>query len=200
MYQYFDRNLSKWNIKDFLKECDSKITRVKLSLYIKCLEKIVNTEEGSRHKKTLELLKNYRERAKDLPSSSSFKPSKLSHEVSIGIQGDKVDRKLVKGWILNCESEKTPSINIQNTFTGNIDDSIIQGIFFSQELQEIEETNVKKDLNLSSKLYENLVCFCNKIGFKTLSKILNIDIAQGMKLEFGGSEAGKYYERQGTTK
>ena len=61
MHQYFDRNPSKWNIEDFLKECDSKTMRAKLSLYIKCLEKIVNTEEGPRRKKALELLNKYRE-------------------------------------------------------------------------------------------------------------------------------------------
>ncbi|CAG8640635.1 226_t:CDS:2, partial [Diversispora eburnea] len=378
MHQYFDRNPSKWNIEDFLKECDSKTTRAKLSLYIKCLEKIVNTEEGPRRKKALELLKNYRE-------------------------GDKVDRKLARDWALNCESEKTPSINIQNTFTGgtqtigtvndrtfiaelstsqkrsqeedneipgkqtkrklrktksgrkipdycelsdkeeneiksdlkesfdkeydkmkdhlkwklnctgrvvedilyecmsdftsehlihsftiDIDDPIIQGIFFPRELQEIEETNVKEDPDLSSKLYENLARFCNKkimkeidheeynfeadtlkysvhslvrqyertpnafsldhyeawynvnvwgpIIDRTFDNIPNVDIARGessslassdrknrnrtidtrkkmgrkgdaiirklsggMKLEFGGSEAGKHYEGQGAT-
>ncbi|CAJ0876178.1 5051_t:CDS:2 [Entrophospora sp. SA101] len=359
MHQYFDRKPSKWNIEDFLKECDSKTTRAKLSLYIKCLEKIVNTEEGPRREKALELLYNYRE-------------------------GDKADRKLARDWVLNCESEKTPSISIQNTFTGgeqtigtvndrtfiaelitsqkrnqednevstrqiksklrnmesgetisdycelsdkvenevksdlkktfdreynkmkdnlkwklkstgrvvedtlyecvpnftsehlihsftiDIDDPIIKGIFFPQELQEIEETNVKEDPDLSSKLYGNLARFCNKNNIEEIRKIMkeidhegydfeadtlkysvhslvrqyertpnafsldhyeawyninvwgpiidrtfdnipNVDIARkgdaiirklsgGIKLEFGGSEAGKHYEGQGATK
>ncbi|CAJ0913646.1 19034_t:CDS:2 [Entrophospora sp. SA101] len=28
------------------------------------------------------------------------------------------DHKLARDWVLNCESEKSPSISIQNTFTG----------------------------------------------------------------------------------
>nr|CAG8506175.1 14904_t:CDS:2 [Entrophospora candida] len=386
MHQYFDRKSSKWNIVDFLKECDSKTTRAKLSLYIKCLKKIASTEEGPRHEKALELLYKYRE-------------------------GDQADRKLARDWVLNCDSEKSPSISIQNTFTGgtqtigtvndrtfiaelitsqkssqeednevstrqiksklrnmeseemtpdycelsnkveneiksdlkktfdkefnkmkdnlkwklkstgrvvedtlyecvpdftsehlihsftiDIDDPIIKGIFFPQELQEIEETNVKEDPDLSSKLYENLARFCNKSNIEEIRKImkeidheeynfeadtlkysvhslvrqyertpnafsldhheawyninvwgpiidrtfdnmLNVDIARGessslassdrknrnrtmdtrkkmgrkgdaiirklsggIKLEFGGSEAGKHYEGQGATK
>ncbi|CAG8611812.1 3950_t:CDS:2, partial [Diversispora eburnea] len=85
------------------------------------------------------------------------------------------------------------------------------------ELQEIEETNIKENLNLNSKLYKNLVYFYNKNNIEEIRKIMKeIDykeynfevdtlkigdaiikkLSKGIKLEFEDSEAGRYYEGQ----
>ncbi|CAG8621522.1 4564_t:CDS:2, partial [Diversispora eburnea] len=193
--------------------------------------------------------------------------------------------RVVEDILYECMSDFT-SEHLIHSFTIDIDDPIIQGIFFPRELQEIEETNVKEDPDLSSKLYENLaqirkimkeidheeynfeadtlkysvhslvrqyertpntfsldhyeawynVNVWGPIIDRTFDNIPNVDIARGesaslassdrknrnrtmdtrkkmgrkgdaiirklsggMKLEFGGSEAGKHYEGQGAT-
>nr|CAG8509678.1 8982_t:CDS:2 [Entrophospora candida] len=81
--------------------------------------------------------------------------------------------RVMEDTLYECVPDFT-SEHLIHSFTIDIDDPIIKGIFFPQELQEIEETNVKEDPDLSSKLYGNLAHFC--------------------------SEAGKYYKEQGATK
>jgi len=62
MHYYFNRKPSKWNINDFLNECNLKTTRAKLRLYLKCLETIAgDNNEDQRREKAQKLLNNYRE-------------------------------------------------------------------------------------------------------------------------------------------
>ncbi|CAG8471208.1 2286_t:CDS:10 [Diversispora eburnea] len=69
--------------------------------------------------------------------------------------------RVVEDTLYECMSDFT-SEHLIHSFTIDIDDPIIKGIFYPQELQEIAKTNVKEDPDLSSKLYENLEFFCNK--------------------------------------
>ncbi|CAB4439970.1 unnamed protein product [Rhizophagus irregularis] len=52
--------ISSWNIKDFLEGCELKDISDKISIYLKSLEAIANTEEGQKCKRAKELLARYR--------------------------------------------------------------------------------------------------------------------------------------------
>ncbi|CAG8479967.1 8201_t:CDS:2, partial [Scutellospora calospora] len=102
----------KWNIVGFLSECKLTTIRSKIGLYLKCLETIINTEKGKRHKKAENLIKKYRE-------------------------GDKADYKLAKDW----ELEKMP-INIQNTFSScNQTIGIVNDVNGTSKKREQKENN-----------------------------------------------------------
>jgi hypothetical protein len=61
IHVYFNRKFSKWNIKDFLYNCELEDISDKISIYLKSLEAIVNTEEGQKCERAKELLARYRE-------------------------------------------------------------------------------------------------------------------------------------------
>lgn len=60
IHKYFERKPANWNIVDYLDECDEKLFKNKIGLYIMSLETIFNTEEGQKHEKAKELLDRYR--------------------------------------------------------------------------------------------------------------------------------------------
>jgi len=60
IHVYFNRNFSKWDIKDFLDNCEVVNMSDKINIYIKSLEAIANTKEGQKCKKAEELLARYR--------------------------------------------------------------------------------------------------------------------------------------------
>ncbi|CAG8548246.1 10741_t:CDS:10 [Cetraspora pellucida] len=70
-------------------------------------------------------------------------------------------------WKLQCTGRV-----VEDTLYEYVDDPIIQGIFYPQGLQEIAETNVKKDPNLSFNLYENLASFYNKGSIEEIRMIM----------------------------
>ncbi|PKY58428.1 hypothetical protein RhiirA4_480333 [Rhizophagus irregularis] len=55
-----NQTISSWNIKDFLEGCELKDISDKISIYLKSLEAIANTEEGQKCKRAKELLARYR--------------------------------------------------------------------------------------------------------------------------------------------
>jgi len=61
IHVYFNRKASSWNIKDFLEGCELEDISDKISIYLKSLEAIANTEEGQKCKRAKELLARYRE-------------------------------------------------------------------------------------------------------------------------------------------
>ncbi|RHZ58793.1 hypothetical protein Glove_368g40 [Diversispora epigaea] len=73
IHKYFDITYSKWNIRDFLIQCDLEPLGQKTACYNRSLETIANYETDPRRGKAQELLNRYKE--------ASFEPS---HEVSVG--------------------------------------------------------------------------------------------------------------------
>jgi hypothetical protein len=60
-HQYFEKSSSKWNINDFLEECDLEPYHRKIEAYTTSLEFIANKETGKRSNKASQLLNNYKE-------------------------------------------------------------------------------------------------------------------------------------------
>jgi hypothetical protein len=60
IHKYFKRNPAKWNIVDYLDECDEELFKNKLGLYIMSLENISDTEKGEKRERAKELLDRYR--------------------------------------------------------------------------------------------------------------------------------------------
>ncbi|CAI2187800.1 14977_t:CDS:2, partial [Funneliformis geosporum] len=128
MHHYFARNPSEWSIEGFLKNCEEQKTiRARIGVYIACLNKIVNdeNEEIPRREKAQKLLNKYQ-------------------------TGDKADRKIAMNWELGRESQKIPSININNTISGGtfsgcaqtigtIDSSIFSAKRYYEEEDNYEE-------------------------------------------------------------
>lgn len=61
IHKYFEKCSSKWNITDFLEECGLEPYHCKIEAYITSLEKISDTEKGTKSNKARLLLNNYRE-------------------------------------------------------------------------------------------------------------------------------------------
>ena len=61
IHKYFERCSSKWNITNFLEECDLEPDHRKIEANTTSLEKISDTEKGKKGDKARLLLKNYRE-------------------------------------------------------------------------------------------------------------------------------------------
>ncbi|CAG8674551.1 5810_t:CDS:10, partial [Acaulospora morrowiae] len=59
-YEYFDRKSSKWDIIEFLNECDLEPFQKKIDCYLKCLEAIFANEHGVRKEKAKKLIDNYK--------------------------------------------------------------------------------------------------------------------------------------------
>ncbi|CAG8631192.1 11388_t:CDS:10, partial [Ambispora leptoticha] len=54
-YKYFNRRHAEWNILGFLNYCDVEPFDIKIDYYLKCLETMVNREQGNRQKKARSL-------------------------------------------------------------------------------------------------------------------------------------------------
>ncbi|CAG8677465.1 13794_t:CDS:2, partial [Dentiscutata heterogama] len=48
-YEYFNRRHSEWNILGFLNYCDVEPFDIKIDYYLKCLETMVNREQGEKN-------------------------------------------------------------------------------------------------------------------------------------------------------
>lgn len=64
IHKYFNRKCSKWNIVDFLNECDLEPFDKKIDDYLKSLQNI-KAEKGMRRKKANQLLDLYRKARKN---------------------------------------------------------------------------------------------------------------------------------------
>ncbi|CAG8677383.1 23171_t:CDS:2, partial [Rhizophagus irregularis] len=60
IHEYFDKKSADWNIMGFLDECTEKSYQLKINLYLKSLENIINNEQGSREKKAQLLYNKYK--------------------------------------------------------------------------------------------------------------------------------------------
>ncbi|RGB42060.1 hypothetical protein C1646_751390 [Rhizophagus diaphanus] len=58
-HEYFERNETTWNIKEFLEFCNIEPFDKKIDCYLKSLKIIINNEEGSRHDVAQQLLNDY---------------------------------------------------------------------------------------------------------------------------------------------
>jgi len=65
-YEYFDIKCSKWNILDFLKQCNVELFDVKIDYYLKYFKTIVSCEQGNRKKRAQKLIDRYRKVSKEL--------------------------------------------------------------------------------------------------------------------------------------
>lgn len=64
--EYFSRNNHEsWSILDFLNKCDLEPFGSKIDLYLRSLQAIVNSEQGSRQESAQVLLNRYRKARKD---------------------------------------------------------------------------------------------------------------------------------------
>lgn len=66
IHEYFDKKSADWNIMGFLDECTEKSYQLKINLYLKSLENIINNEQGSREKKAQLLYNKYKKVSKVL--------------------------------------------------------------------------------------------------------------------------------------
>jgi hypothetical protein len=60
IHKYFEREASKWNILDFLNECDIEPFERKIDCYTSSLDIIVNNKEDRGCEKAQKLLEKYR--------------------------------------------------------------------------------------------------------------------------------------------
>ncbi|CAG8480414.1 16283_t:CDS:2, partial [Gigaspora rosea] len=58
-YGYFEQKLSKWDIIEFLKQCDLEPYGKKVDRYIRCLKCTARSEQKKRKEKAEELLRRY---------------------------------------------------------------------------------------------------------------------------------------------
>ncbi|CAG8668622.1 23488_t:CDS:2 [Cetraspora pellucida] len=100
-YGYFEQKPSKWDIIEFLEQCDLEPYGKKVDRYIRCLRCIACGEQKKRKEKAEELLRRYS-------------------------KGNKPDQQRVKDWEKTCKSSKISggsSIHIHNihnsTLSGN---------------------------------------------------------------------------------
>ncbi|CAG8578678.1 2772_t:CDS:10, partial [Paraglomus occultum] len=75
------------------------------------------------------------------------------------------------------------SEHLVHSFTIDVDDPIIQEIFSSIELEEIELTNVKEEPDLSSELYKHLAKYYDKTTVKGIREVLNETDLNGSDFE-----------------
>ncbi|CAG8503344.1 14863_t:CDS:2, partial [Dentiscutata heterogama] len=98
IHEYFDSKSADWNITRFLKECTEKSYQLKIGLYLKSLENIMNNEQGNRKQKAQLLYDKYK-------------------------KDTRPDHQIAKNWEAERRANKTssgPSINIHNsTFSGS---------------------------------------------------------------------------------
>ncbi|CAG8673842.1 11856_t:CDS:1, partial [Gigaspora rosea] len=59
-HTYFNQTCTEWNIINFLNECNEKPFQLKIDLYLRSLENIINCEKGKRKEKAQLLLDRYK--------------------------------------------------------------------------------------------------------------------------------------------
>ncbi|CAG8709267.1 10684_t:CDS:10 [Cetraspora pellucida] len=145
IHVYFNRKVSSWDIKDFLDCCELDDISDKISIYLKSLEAIANTEEGQKCERAKELLARYREASHEV-SAGAWAISKvvlrsrlkavLRSRLKVDL-GSRPDRKLARNWESKhrkMSSEASNSIN----FYGNIQNN---GIIASEATKNKSVTN-----------------------------------------------------------
>ncbi|CAG8627924.1 8654_t:CDS:2, partial [Scutellospora calospora] len=65
-HEYFKRNPEDWGILEFLNECELESFDLKIDSYTKCLESIVESEQGDRSERAQLLLDKYKKESKIL--------------------------------------------------------------------------------------------------------------------------------------
>ncbi|CAG8707124.1 13362_t:CDS:2, partial [Racocetra persica] len=128
IHEYFDRASPKWNILDFLNECEAEQFDQKIGLYIRSLEKVANKENGERQQNAHILLEKYRKKvvwSSRLEADLTLAPQgadNLKGWLSSRLKaepGARPDYHLARKWKNECGSTG-PSIHLHNpTFTGN---------------------------------------------------------------------------------
>ncbi|CAG8737722.1 8032_t:CDS:2, partial [Racocetra persica] len=136
-HEYFNRRHSKWSIIGFLNESDEESFQLKIGVYLKNLENIINHEQGARRDKAQLLYDNYK---------------KASKSFFIG-NGTQPDYKMARQWEMTHKPGLSVRLNHPKvTISGNsIVDSIV-GAFNaridstkrSQEHQKETKRNQKR--------------------------------------------------------
>ncbi|CAG8565207.1 8466_t:CDS:2 [Diversispora eburnea] len=98
IHEYFTRDFTEWNIREFLEECDEEPFRVKIDIYVKSLQNIINSGEGKRLEKAQYLLDQYKKvRERINCKNFSSKGVQRDHKVAKGKKSfAKTDRELRK--------------------------------------------------------------------------------------------------------
>ncbi|CAG8600421.1 10643_t:CDS:2 [Diversispora eburnea] len=76
IHKYFNQKYTKWCINEFLKECDEELFQVKIDIYLKSLQNVVEICKGKQREKAQQLLDRYKN-----PFSRATKPV-LGHRQS----------------------------------------------------------------------------------------------------------------------
>jgi len=84
-YEYFERKPSKWDIIEFLEQCDLEPYGKKVDRYIRCLKCITRGEQKERKEKAEELLRRYSEENKpDKQRVKDWEKTRKSSKISGG--------------------------------------------------------------------------------------------------------------------
>ncbi|RIB16135.1 hypothetical protein C2G38_2190824 [Gigaspora rosea] len=82
-YGYFEQKLSKWDIIEFLKQCDLEPYGKKVDRYIRCLKCTARSEQKKRKEKAEELLRRYRNKP-DQQHVKDWEKTRNSSKISGG--------------------------------------------------------------------------------------------------------------------
>ncbi|CAG8641702.1 1503_t:CDS:2, partial [Paraglomus occultum] len=112
IHEYFERASSKWNVTDFLEECDLEPYHRKIESYISSLEIIADIEKGKRRDKARLLLNNYR---------------KATTKLVLGHQDKRPDYKVAQKWKATKKhnSASGPSFIISGTVVGPVGGTVV---------------------------------------------------------------------------
>ncbi|RIB19293.1 hypothetical protein C2G38_1275749 [Gigaspora rosea] len=149
IHEYFNRDPANWSILDFLNESDEEPFSLKIDFYIKSLENIADTEQGSRKKSARVLLDRYKVSPQTDRKKAKEWEDKRSHR-QVNIHKKIIGNGNVIGVVGNVNNSKVsvaePSLKKRDQ-EGKDDDKVLKRTKSIDRAENIDDGEVDPDYN-----------------------------------------------------